>query len=65
MDEEYVQEHILTGGVVAPVGGTSPPHSWPFAAHFARHCRVIRGAFAMRSALRACVVRAADNCALI
>jgi hypothetical protein len=21
MDEEYVQEHILTGGIVAPVGG--------------------------------------------
>jgi hypothetical protein len=21
MDDEYVQEHILTGGIVAPVGG--------------------------------------------
>ena len=29
MDEEYVQEHILTGGIVAPVGGASPTHSWP------------------------------------
>jgi hypothetical protein len=29
MDEEYVQEHILTGGVVAPVEGASPTHSWP------------------------------------
>ena len=28
MDEEYVQEHILTGGIVAPVGGASPTHSW-------------------------------------
>ena len=29
MDEEYVQAHILTGGVIAPVGGASPTHSWP------------------------------------
>jgi hypothetical protein len=29
MDEEYVQEHILTGGIVAPVGGASPTRSWP------------------------------------
>jgi hypothetical protein len=29
MDEEYVQEHILTGGIVGPVGGASPTHSWP------------------------------------
>src|SRR3981189_2681573 len=29
MDEEYVQEHILTGGMVAPVGGGSAAHSWP------------------------------------
>jgi hypothetical protein len=32
MGEEYVQEHILTGGIVAPVGGASPTHSWPLAA---------------------------------
>jgi hypothetical protein len=24
VDEEYVQEHILTGGNVAPIGGASP-----------------------------------------
>jgi hypothetical protein len=29
MDEEYVQEHTLTGGVIAPVGGASPTHSLP------------------------------------
>jgi hypothetical protein len=29
IDEEYVQEHILTDGIVAPVGGASPTHSWP------------------------------------
>jgi hypothetical protein len=27
MDEENVQEHILTGGVVAPVGPASPTRS--------------------------------------
>jgi hypothetical protein len=32
MDEKYVQEHILTGGIVAPVGGASPTHSWPLRA---------------------------------
>ena len=32
MDEEYVQEHILTGGIVRPVGGASPTHSWPLTA---------------------------------
>jgi hypothetical protein len=32
MDEEYVQEHILTDGIVAPVGGASPTHSWPLTA---------------------------------
>src|SRR5258708_18346178 len=32
MDEEYVQEHILTGGIVGPVGGASPTHSWPLTA---------------------------------
>jgi hypothetical protein len=32
MDEEYVQEHILTGGIVGPVGGASPTHSWPITA---------------------------------
>jgi hypothetical protein len=32
MDEEHVQEHILTGGIVAPVGGASPTHSWPLTA---------------------------------
>ena len=32
MDEEYVQEHILTAGIVAPVGGASPTHSWPLTA---------------------------------
>ena len=32
MDEEYVQEHILTVGIVAPVGGASPTHSWPLTA---------------------------------
>jgi hypothetical protein len=29
VDEEYVQEHILTDGIVAPVRGASPTHSWP------------------------------------
>jgi hypothetical protein len=32
MGEEYVQEHILTGGIVAPVGRASPIHSWPLRA---------------------------------
>ena len=32
MDDEYVQEHILTGGIVARVGAASPPNSWPLAA---------------------------------
>ena len=32
MDEEYVQEHILTGDIVGPVGGASPTHSWPLTA---------------------------------
>jgi hypothetical protein len=32
MDEEYVQEHILTGGIVRPAGGASPTHSWPLTA---------------------------------
>jgi hypothetical protein len=32
IDEEYVQEHILTDGIVAPIGGASPTHSWPFTA---------------------------------
>ena len=32
MGEEYVQEHILTDGIVAPVGGASPTHSWPLRA---------------------------------
>src|SRR5258706_1111447 len=36
MDEEYVQEHILTGGIVGPVGGASPTHSWPLTAIFLR-----------------------------
>jgi hypothetical protein len=32
IDEEYVQEHILTDGIVAPVGGASPTHSRPLTA---------------------------------
>jgi hypothetical protein len=28
MDEEYVQEHILTGGIVAPVGSAPPTYYW-------------------------------------
>jgi hypothetical protein len=32
MDEEYVQEHILSGGIVAPVEGASPSRSWPLPA---------------------------------
>jgi len=32
MDEQYVQENILTGGRVAPVGGASPTHSWSLTA---------------------------------
>jgi hypothetical protein len=32
IDEEYVQEHILTDGIVAPIGGASPTHSWPLTA---------------------------------
>jgi hypothetical protein len=32
IDEEYVQEHILTDGIVAPVGGAAPTHSWPLTA---------------------------------
>jgi hypothetical protein len=32
IDEEYVQEHILTNGIVAPVGGASPTHRWPLTA---------------------------------
>jgi hypothetical protein len=29
MDEEYVQEHMLIGRIVAPVERASPTHSWP------------------------------------
>jgi hypothetical protein len=32
MDEEYVQEHILTGGIVAPVEGGLADSSWPLTA---------------------------------
>ena len=32
MDKEYVQEHILTDGIVAPVGSASPTHSSPLTA---------------------------------
>jgi hypothetical protein len=32
MDEEYVQEHIWIGCIVAPVGGASPTHSRPLTA---------------------------------
>jgi len=32
MGEEYVQEHILTGGIVEPVEGASPTHSSPLTA---------------------------------
>jgi hypothetical protein len=42
MDEEYVQEHILTDGVGAPVGGASPTHSSPLTANslaLSRHTR--------------------------
>jgi hypothetical protein len=64
MDEEYVQEHILTGGIVAPVGGGLADSFMAAYSHFARRCRVIPDTSAVCSALRACVVRAADGCAL-
>ena len=46
MDEEYVQEHILTGGIVAPVG--APPRLihgrlQPFRSALSRHTRHICG----------------------
>jgi hypothetical protein len=63
MDKEYVQEHILTDAIVAPVGGASPTHHGrlqPFRSALLRHTRLIYAC----SALRACVVRAADGCPL-
>ena len=60
MDEEYVQEHILTGGIVAPVGGDLTDSFMAAYSQFARRCRVIPDTFATCSALRACVVRAGD-----
>ena len=35
MDEEYVQEHILTGGIVAPVGGGLADSFMAAYSHFA------------------------------
>jgi hypothetical protein len=63
MDEEYVQEHILTGDIIAPVGGTSPTHSWPLTAislsvvasyptHLRRAPRSAHAWFALRMAAR-------------
>jgi len=46
MDGEYVQEHILTGAIVGPVGGASPTHSCrlqPFRSALSRHTRHICG----------------------
>jgi hypothetical protein len=43
MDEEYVQEHILTGGIVAPVGGASPSDPWPLTAIFFCSALVVTG----------------------
>ena len=41
MDEEYVQEHILTGGIVAPVADSFMAAY----SHFARRSRVIPDTF--------------------
>ena len=62
MDEQYVQENILTGGRVAPVGGGFADSFMLAYSHFARRCRAIPDTSAARSALRACVIRAADGC---
>ena len=43
MDEEYVQEHILTGGIVAPVGRLIHGRLQPFRLALSRHTRHICG----------------------
>ena len=40
MDEEYVQEHNLTGGIVSPVGGGLAESFMAAYSHFAQRCRV-------------------------
>jgi len=51
MDEEYVQEHILGGGIVAPVRLASPTHySSPLTANsltLSRHTRHISSGLAV------------------
>ena len=41
MDEEYVQEHISTDGIVAPVGRRLADSFMAAYSHFARRSRVI------------------------
>ena len=41
MDEEYVQEHISTDGIVAPVGRRLGDSFMAAYSHFARRSRVI------------------------
>src|SRR5258708_34156449 len=63
-DEEYFQEHILTGGICRASWRRLADSFMAAYSHFARRCRVIPDTSAACSALRACVVRAADGCAL-
>jgi hypothetical protein len=63
MDDEYVQEHILIGGIVAPVGGGLADSFMAAYSRSARRFRVIPVASPACSALRAIVGRAADGCA--
>jgi len=60
MDEEYVQEHILTGVLSGQLEAPRRLIHGRYS-HFARRCRVYRH---ICGVLRACVVRAADSCAL-
>src|SRR5258706_5768184 len=58
MDEEYVQEHILTGGIVGPSLRRLADSFMAAYSHFAPRCRVITHTSSACFALRACVARA-------
>jgi hypothetical protein len=64
MGKEYVQEHILAGGIVAPVEGASPTHSSPLSAISLSVVASYPTHLWRKSLLRACAARAADGCAL-
>jgi hypothetical protein len=65
MGKEYVQEHILAGGIVAPVEGASPTHSSPLSAISLSVVASYPTHLWRKSLLRACVARAADGCAFL